>query len=174
MGLNNTEYSITLEELEAELTIILKALRIQFGKMNLVKDVSVQFLCNDFGLVISGIQRADYGYVAKVVRERLPGYRYVYVSNFDDLIEAKEKIIWELMCGGYMNYLRTNFSRQFNSALTFNNLANKIIDERLRRYGDRPKYKYFIESNMNARGVPVTMILANDPGFFDYMPEEEV
>lgn len=168
-------FKITLEELEAELSIILHALRVQrVSKLNLVKDVSVQFVCEDFGTVISGIKLSDYGYVAKAVREQLPNHRYVYVSDSDDLIEAKEKIIWALMCGGYMKYVREKFNNQFKQFLVIQDYANKIIDERLKRWADRPKYKFMIQENLIAKTLPANMILSSDPGFFDYMPEEEV
>lgn len=169
-----TELSITLEELEAEIGIILQALKVQSKRLHLVKDVSVEFVCEDFGTVICGMQRADYGYVSKSVRENFPGYRYVYISNFDNLIEAKEKVIWELMCGGYMKYVRENFRRQFEALLTMQNYSRKIINERLRRWADRPRYKFMIDENKIAQDIPVTMILANEPCFFDYMPEEEI
>lgn len=168
------ERRISLEELEAEISIILHTLKVRFSKLHLIKDISVQFICEQFGTVVCGMERADYGHVAKMVKERLPDYRYIFISNFDDLIEAKQRIIWALMAGGYMKYIRENFNRQFTQFLTMNNYAWLIIEERLRRWGNRPKYKYMAEENQMAKTIPVTMILSSEPCFFDYMPEEEI
>lgn len=165
------ENRISLEELESEVAIMLRSLRVQFKRLHLVKDVSAQFVCDDFGLIVNAMNRADYGFVKKEVVEAMPNYRYFFISNFDNILEAKENLIWALMVGGYMKYIRFNYPRQFTELITMQNFGNRIIQERLNRFADRPKYAFFIEENEWARNVPSTMVLSKDPGFFDYMPE---
>ncbi len=163
------EREVKLIELESDVEIILRSLRVDFKKVYLVKDVSVQFVCEDFGVIVNAINRVDYSYINKVTMENFPNYRYMYVSTFDDLLEAKEEIVWTFMQSGYMKFIRVNFKRQFTD-LVMNNFGNKIIDERLKRWGDQPKFKFFVEENKEARQLPVNMVLATDPAFFDMMP----
>ena len=165
----NMPTEMKLIELEAEIEIILRSLRVTFKKINLVKEVSVQLICEDFGVVANAINRNDYAYINKITMENFPNYRYIYISTFDDLIEAKEEIIWTLMQSGYMKFIRTNFRRQFTD-LVVNGFGNKIIDERLKRWGDQPKFKFFVQENKEARQLPVTMVLSTEPAFFDMMP----
>jgi len=163
------EQEVKLIELESDIEITLRSLRIDFKKVYLVKDVSVQFVCGDFGVVVNAINRTDYAYINKITVENFPNYRYIYISTFDDLLKAKEEIIWTLMQSGYMKYIRVNFERQFKG-LMMDNFGNKIIDERLKRWGDQPKFKFFVEENKEARQLPVNMVLATEPAFFDMMP----
>lgn len=163
------EIEIPLPELEAELEITLRSLRLPFRKAHLVRDVSAQLVVDDFGVVVSALLRSDYGFVNKAVREHFPDYRYVYVSTFDSIIEKRDEIIWTLMRGGYMKFIRINFPRQFQQLIT-DNFGAKIIRERLRRWDNRPKFRFLIEENEKAKDIPITMILATEPAFFDYMP----
>jgi len=165
----NMPIELKLIELESEIEIILRSLRVNFRKVNLVKNVSVQFICEDFGVIVNAINRSDYAYINKVTMENFPNYRYMYISTFDNLLEAKEEMVWTLMQSGYMKFIRVNFIRQFTE-LILDNFGNKIIDERLKRWGDQPKFKFFVEENKEARQLPVTMVLATDPAFFDMMP----
>ena len=163
------ERELPFEEMEAEVAITLQSLRVPSKRVSLVKDVSVQFVCNDFGTVVSVITRADYGYINKTVKEHYPDHRYVYVSTYDNLIEKRDEIVWAMMQGGFMTYIRQNFPRQFQRLIT-DGFGNKIINERLRRWADKPMYRFLIEDNEKAKDVPVTMVLATEPAFYDYMP----
>lgn len=160
----------SLFELEADIDIMLRILKVPFKQRVLVKDVSSQFVAEDFGVVVSAINRSDYAFILRALQEELPGYRYVFISPHDDMVEAKDELIFALMQSGYMKYIRTNFSRQFTDLVSLQNLDRKIIDERLKRWGDEPKYRYLVEENKMARGASATMILATEPGFYDYMP----
>lgn len=163
------EVEMPFEEMEAEIAITLQTLRVPVKKVSVVTDVSVQFVSKEFGTIISVINRADYAYIHKTLLSQYPDYRYVYVSTYDNLIEKRDEIIWALMEGGYMTYIRENFPRQFNR-LMVDGFGNKIIKERLRRWADKPMYKFFIDENVKAIDVPTTMILSMEPAFFDYMP----
>ena len=163
------EIEISFAEMEAEIGITLRSLRVPTKKFSLVPDVSVQFISEDFGTIISVINRADYGYINKTVQERYPDYRCVYVSTFDNLIAKRDEIIWALMQGGFMTYIRQNFPRQFQQLVT-EGFGIKIIKERLSRWANKPMYAFLISENERAKIIPTTMILATEPTFFDYMP----
>ena len=163
------EREIPFAEMEAEVAITLQSLRVPTKRLSVVSDVSVQFKSEEFGTIVSVIQRADYGFINEAVRREFPDYRYVYVSTFDNLIEKRDEIIWTLMRGGYMTYIRQNFPRQFQQLIT-DGFGNKIINERLRRWDNKPMYRFFIDENTRAKETPVTMVMATEPAFFDYMP----
>lgn len=160
---------MSLEELDSEVMITFRTLMLSFKKINVVKNVSTQFVCEDFGVIISTINRDDYTFVRDAVMTSFPDYRYVFVSTQDNLLEAKDEIIWALMQGGFMRYIRITHQRQFNN-LVRDGFGNKIINERLKRWGDKPKYKFLIDENIKAKQVPTNMIITDDPAFFDYMP----
>jgi hypothetical protein len=158
------------EELEAEIAITLRSLRVNYKKVTL-SEASVQFVNEEFGVILSVIRRMDYGFVAKEVMDTFPGYRYVYISTQDSLIEKRDEIVWAFMEGGYMRHIRQNYNRQFTNLMA-SGFSNKIIRERLRRWSDKPMYRFFVENDEQAKNLPVSMILSEDPGYFDYMPKE--
>lgn len=156
-------------ELELEIGIMLRTLRVPTKKFSVAPKVAIQFLCEDFGVIVSAILESDYAFIHKTLSEKYQDYRYIYISTFDDLTEKKDELVWTLMKGGYMKYVRMNFPRQFQRII-HEGYGNKIIKERLRRWADRPKYRFFIEENKQAQNMPTTMILSTEPAFFDYMP----
>lgn len=160
---------MSLETLDGEITITLRTLRVPFKRINVVKQISTQFICEDFGVIVSSINRDDYTFVRDAVAAAYPNYRYVFIATNDNLVEAKDEVIWALMQGGFLRYVRINYSRQFNN-LIMEGFGQKIINERLRRWGDQPKYKFLIEENKKVLNLPTNMIITNDPAFFDYMP----
>lgn len=160
---------ISIEELEAEIIITLKTLRVPFKKVTVVKNISSQYISEDFGVLISIMDSVDYTFVKNAVATAYPDYRYVFVSTQDNLVEAKDEVVWTLMQSGFMRYVRTNYPRQFNNLIQ-EGFGDKIINERLKRWGDQPKYKFLREENKKAKGLPTSMIISNDPAFFDYMP----
>ncbi len=163
------EIEISFADMEAEVAITLQSLRVPSKKVSVVSEASAQFVNEEFGTIISVIDRADYGFVNKIVKENYPDYRYVYVSTYDNLIEKRDEIVWALMAGGYMTYIRQNFPRQFQRLIA-DGFGNKIIRERLRRWADKSMYRFLIEENVRAKDVPTTMVLSMEPAFFDYMP----
>jgi len=163
------EVEMPFEELAAEVGISLQTLRVPTKKTSVIPDTTVQFVSEDFGTIVSVIDRADYSYVNKTVREKYPDHRYVYVSTYDNLIEKRDEIVWTLMEGGYMYYIRQNYPRQFNRLIA-EGFGNKIIKERLRRWDNKPMYRFLIEENVKAKDLPTTMVLSMEPAFFDYMP----
>ena len=160
-----------LVNLDTEIKIMLKALKLQFKAASLIKDVALTYQINMFGTVVCVMtNRYDYDIVADIANENFKGWNIFYIALQDSLLEKKEELIWELMRGGYMRWLRYEYQLHFKQILTMQNLGLKIIKERLRRFNDEPRFTYHIESNKWAQGQTVTYILAMDPGFFDYMP----
>lgn len=161
-----------LSELENHVTITLNQLHVTYSKRSVLRGVSSQLVVDDFGLIACCIDRIDYAQINDAVTEQFEGWRIVYITTNDDIIEMKYKLLWGLMRGGYMKWLRYNFPRQVKNTLNGpDNLAHLIIKERLRIWGDDPKYKFFVEDNMVALRNGILRELTNDPSFFDYMPE---
>lgn len=163
-----------LTELEEHAAIMLNQLRVKYRKVNLVRGISTQFVIDDFGLIICCINRVDYAQVSNVVVDQFKDWRTIYLTTNDNMLEKKYQVIWALMRCGYMKWLRYNFPRQVRSILNGpDDLGRKIIEERLRIWADRPKYKFLADDNRVAFKNGILRELTNDPSFFDYMPEEE-
>jgi hypothetical protein len=161
---------MNMQELETGLDQMVHALKLKTKKAVLGRDSAVQHVCDDFGVVITGIQRVDYSDIDSVMQARFENWRLIYVTTDDDFNTKRLEVIWELMRVGYMKWIRQNYSRDFTNLLTQQNFGNEIIKERLRIWADRPMYKFMIEDNKNAMRYPANMILALEPSFFDYMP----
>jgi hypothetical protein len=165
---------MTLEELEELLSIVLNQLRVSARSIRILKGKACQFLIEDFGVIVCCMDRVDYTQISDVVEEKFKDWRPVYVTGNDNLPAIKDKILWALMKSGYMKWLRYNFPRQVKSLLAgTENLGQKIIEERIRIWANKPKYRFFIEDNMVALRNGILRELTNDPSFFDYMPEED-
>jgi len=162
-----------MDELEAQLGAILNALRVEYKKLNLIKNVSTQFVIENFGVIICGINRSDYKLIADTVEDIYKDWRIIYITTQDNLLEKKEEIVWSLMRSGYLKWLRHNYTdAQFRKLMFDGNFANKIVNERLKRWGDAPKYKYFKALDEFAKGQGrISEYLSKEPGFFDFMPE---
>lgn len=163
-----------LSELEDHVSIMLNQLKIKFKKINVLSGRSIQFVVEDFGLIICCINRADYIQIDSMLKENFSDWRTHYITPTDDLIEDKYKVLWELMRCGYMKWLRYNFPRQIRNTINGpENLGQRIIEERLRIWNDRAKYKFLIEDNLDVLRNGILRELSNDQSFFDYMPEED-
>ncbi len=160
-----------IQELEVEINSMLAALQLKANKVSIVKDVSVQFIVDDFGTVVCGINRVDYIEVKKVIDAHFDGYRIIYITTNDNMSEKRYEVVWELMTGGYLKWIRFEHPRLFANLINIENFGNKIIVERLRRFNNRAKYKYLIEQNEWARRSSGTYVLSVDPGFYDLMVE---
>jgi hypothetical protein len=161
------------EDLIKEVEAMLKALRVPCRKVAVIKHVSQQFICEMFGLIVSVTTEADLDYVKEAAMSKMPNFRYYFITNISNAMDARQTLIWALAEGGYLGFIRTNFPRQFADLLTMQDFGKKIIEERLKRWNNLPKYKFLIEENEKARQISANVILAVEPGFFDYMPEKE-
>jgi hypothetical protein len=165
---------MNLLELEAQIAITLNHFRVKFYKSVLSRGISSQFIVEDFGLLICCINRVDYAEASCAINEGYQDWRNIYITTGDSISEKRYTILWGLMRGGYMKWLRYKHPRQVRSALNGpENLGQKIIEERLRVWGNKPKYRFFIEDNLAVLHNGIIRELSSDPGFFDYMPEEE-
>ncbi len=165
--------SITMYELEAILESNLRALRVEYRKEYLIKDISVQFIVEKFGVVVCGINRMDYKLVDTAVGDQYKGWRVVYLTTYDDMNEKRDEVLWALMRSGYLMWLRNSFTTtQYRNVMFEENWAHKIISKRLEMWGDSPKYRYLKERDDFTKGQGrISECLSKEPGFFDYMPE---
>lgn len=162
---------MSMDELEVQINMMFYALRVKAKKTSIVRGVSIQFLIEDFGVVVCAIDRLEYTIVDSAVDDNFPGWRKVYVTSEDDFNAKREELVWELMKSGYMRWLRFSYPQLFKNLIVMNNYGNKIIDHRLKIWNNQAKYKFMILDNIDAKKASATYILSTDPGFFDYMPE---
>ena len=165
--------SITMQELEARLGAMLSAFRIEYRKEALIKDISVQFVIERFGVIVCGINRLDYRLVDTAISDQYKGWRVVYITTYDNIDEKRDEVLWDLMRSGYVTYLRNSVTdSQFKKLMFEGNVAHKIIDKRLEMWGDSPKHRYQVECDTFAKGQGrISEYLSKEPGYFDFMPE---
>lgn len=160
--------SMTMEILEGEIQTMLHGFMLQSKKSVLVSGVSVQFLVEDFGIIISGINRADYKVILDAVDVKFKDWRKVFITTFDDIEEIRYEVLWELMRSGYMTWLRMEHPRPFTRLIT-EGFGDRIINRRLELWSNKPKYNYLISLNEWAKQMAKTYVLSIYPGFFDTM-----
>jgi hypothetical protein len=164
---------MTLVELENQINIMLNHFRVPSRKFVALKGISTHFIVEDFGLLVCCINRVDYTQVSNDTADQFQGWRIIYVTTSDSIREVRFKILWSLMRGGYMKWLRNHFPRQVHNIINGpENLGRRIIEERLRIWADRPKYKFLIEDNKAVLNSNFSRELIDNPGFFDEMPED--
>jgi hypothetical protein len=162
---------LTTKALTAEVEIMLSALRVPYKKVPLEASLPDLFILERFGVVVAGFERIEYSIILNRVNSHYRGYRFVPVASDDDLIAKKDELLWELMRGGYMRFIRLSYPAQYKNLLFEYGLGRKIINERLRIWGDVPKYKYLVEENKRVLESSEQYVLNIDPAFYDFMPE---
>ncbi len=164
---------MNLQEVIEDVGLMLSQFRLIYRKQNLISNISSQFVVEDFGTIVCCINRVDYTQINDKLANDYNGWRRVFISDLDILSEKRYEVLWALMRGGYMTWLRRTYPHQIKSVLVgADNLGNRIIDERLRIWNDAPKYRFLIADNIEVKQSGVLGELTHDPGFFDYMPEE--
>lgn len=161
----------SLEELQAEIPILLSTFMVPYKRVPIGGSLPDCFEVIDLGIIIIGIEALDYSFVMQKLYEQYEGYRYIVLTTNDTMREKKDEIIWEFMRSGYMRLIRYKFQRQFNNIIQ-QGMGRKIIMERLRIWGDDPKYKFLVSENKRCLDVSAPYLVAQDPAFFDYMPED--
>ena len=162
-----------LQELGDQVSIILNHFFLEFKRLNLMRDMSVQFAIPDFGIIVCCIDRNDYSQINDVLNRDYLTWRKVFVALQDDLSDLRYNVLWELMRSGYMCWLRSAFPRQLkNVLLGTDNLGTRIIQERLRIWGNKVRYKFLIADNEFVLRNGILQEFSKNPGFFDYMPEQ--
>lgn len=168
------EVGIGLDILVEEVEAMLTSLRLKTKAISIVKNISVQFVAEDFGTVVCCIDRCDYTVVHNALLETFEGWRIIYITTYDDLFEKRKTLIWELMKSGYMVWIRETYFKQFKDLIVMNDFGKGIIEERLRLWNNNPKYKYMIDRNTEVLDMSFLYVLNNEPCFFDYMPDIDI
>lgn len=150
--------------------VLLGAFRLHYKITNIIKHITTQYIINDFGIIVSVVITGDKSRVATKLEETYPGYKYIFITVGDNIDDHRHPVLWELMRSGYLTWLRTTYRSSFKSILESGNLANLIIDERLRCWDDKPMYKFLIADNKTVKKTGAIRALSENPAFFDYMP----
>ena len=101
----------------------------------------------------------------------LNGWNVVYIHPDFNTKKSKERIVWGLVQGGFFHYLRNNYKKTFHYMISQEGWGKLLIQERLKRYKELPKYVYFGELNKDALRASETWVMSQDPGFFDMLPD---
>ncbi len=162
-----------MDVLEANIGATLNALKVEYREAELIKNVAKLFVANIFGVAICCMNRKDYRLVDTALKESYKDWRIIYIAAQDNYLEKKDEIIWELMRSGYLRWLRNSCSEsEFRRMMFDGGFADKIINMRLKLWGDLPKYRYFKECDLFAKGQGrISEYLSKEPAFFDFMPE---
>lgn len=161
---------MSIERLSYDTGVLLGALRVPYKITNVIKNITTQFVIQDFGVVVSVFAPENYSMVDERLDSSFKGWRKIFITDSNDLNSKRYDIVWALMKSGYMKWLRFQYSAQFVNILEADGLGNKIIAERLNRWSDLPKYKFLVQDNIIAKNTPTRQVLSKDPSFFDYMP----
>ena len=156
------ERNIEIDEVRRILETLLSQYEVQFEMRSVAN--SAIFEVPLFGVKIIYLDGQHFD------RKELDGWHIAWVHPDYSTAKAREAIIWSLVSGGYFHYLRNNYKRTFQSMI-HEGWDKKIIDERLRRFRDIPKYNYFRELNMDARKLAGPYVLSVDSGFYDAMDD---
>lgn len=162
-----------IEELGQRVKDTLSRFYVKHRELSIANGQVTLLAVEDFGLMVCCTHRLNYGMTLSFLEDNYSDWRYFFIETEDDISEKRYKILWALMRCGYMKWLRTNFPRQIKNVLVQDNLGKRIIEERLRIWNNKTKYKYLIDDNQEALKNNMLSELAQDNGFFDYMPEED-
>jgi hypothetical protein len=164
---------MNLSELVQDVQIMLRQFRVEYRRMEVLRGISSQYFVEDFGLIVCCVQVANRKQLVTKLGNDFEDWRRVFITERDNLLEKKYEVLWDLMRGGYMRWLRINYPRQVkNTLLGPENLGNRIIQERLRVWNDKPMFKFLIDDNKEALRGGINNEVMRDPSFFDYMPEQ--
>jgi len=161
---------MSLRSVSYDVGVLLGALRVPYTITNVLKHITAQYVVDDFGVIISVVNPGDLNVINERVESVFPGWRHVIMPVNSSVSEKRYEVIWELMRSGYMKWLRFVYKAQFPTIIETDNLGGRIIDERLRIWAGKNKYKFLIEDNIEAKRSSFRRILNQDPSFFDYMP----
>lgn len=161
----------SIDDLLTEIDIMLSTLWIKYKRVSLGRNFPDIFEVPEFGAIVLGIEPADYSFMLNKLSLDYKNYRYIFITTIDNLFHKKDEVVWDLARSGYIRYLRLTYTRQFND-LIHQGFGRKIIQERLRVWKNDTKFKYLREENKKSLEIPSQALLAYDPAFFDYMPEE--
>ena len=127
---------------------VLGALRVPYTIASIIKNTTTQYVVDSFGVVVNVMNGGDYTIVSERTNEVFKDYRHIYVATSDDISEKRYEIIWALMQSGYMKYIREMYGNHFPQLLETDGLADRIINELLKRWADKPMYAYLIKDHI--------------------------
>lgn len=166
---------MNLDELRVDVEVYLRILGVPKWEHLVIGDkIAYVFLVDLFSTIICVVDEKDIGFVATRVNDLYGGYRLVYVTKESSINDQKEAILWEFMRGGYMRWLRYTHPRKFNHAIMEQRFGDKILRKRVSLYGDKKRYKFWKEDDTEALKLSPSYMLSSEPGFYDYMPEEDL
>ncbi len=154
---------MTADDVNRMLFVLLSQYNVQFD-MQAVGN-SVIYEVSRFGVKIIYLDGQEFD------KKTLDGWHIAWIHPDYSIKKARDKIVWALVKGGYFHYLRHNYKNTFHRTLTFEGWDRLLIDERLRRYKELPKYNYMREINNDAKRESPTFVLSIDPGFYDFIVE---
>jgi len=150
---------ITAEEVMQIMNVLLFQFNVEYDRYN-YGDSSI-FTVAKFGTKIVYLDGQEFE------NKILDGWNVVYVHPDYDVVKSKERIVWGLVKGGYFHYLRNNYKKTFRHMISNEGWGKRLIQERMRRYREDPKYAYYGELNKDALRASETWVMSQDPGFFD-------
>jgi hypothetical protein len=155
---------VSTDDLDQILFTLLRQFRVEFDRHAVGE--SVIYTVPTFGTKVIYLNGQEFS------KKELDGWNVGYVHPDFDIIEAKQKVVWALVRGGYFHYLHHNFKNTFNKILNDQGWDKALMVYRDTIYKDIPKYAYYRELNDFARKQPSSYILSIDPAFFDFMLAE--
>lgn len=126
----------------------------------------ITFVVNMFGVKI--IYGEEFGYIGND-----KDWHIVKITPDDNLVEKREEVILKLIEAGYFHYLRNTLPGTFKKMISQLNWDRKLVNERLERYGGRPKYNYWASYTKSGLNDAANFVMATDPGFYDFLPPKD-
>lgn len=161
---------MSIKETSYDVEVLLKALKIPFSTTNVMRHITTQFIIDDLGIVLSVLNPSDYSTINERVNFLFKEWKLMYIASTTDVVDRRYNIIFDFMRSGYMKWLRRAYRNQYVQIIETDNLGRRIIEERLRLWDNKPKYRLFIQENIEALKTSFRRIVSEEPGFFDYMP----
>lgn len=144
-----------------EISQILHQLGVRFNTLKATDDFAV-FEVPEFGTrVVWSVEKYE---------DANEDWYMVVVYPQHDMREVRGNIIWTLAKGGFFNYLRSEYPNTFKQMLagrSGEDWHQKIIKKRLEFFGNKPKYKYYRDMNLDYLRESSTIVMSLDPGFYD-------
>ena len=154
---------MNVEEVVQMLFVLVSQFNISYKQQNIGK--SAIFEIQKFGVKIVYLDGQEFD------KRVLDGWYVAWIHPDYDLKEAREKIVWALVRGGYFHYLRTAYKKTFGSMISSQGWDRLLIEYRMKLFKNEPKYAYQREINEDAIKMSPSYLMSLDPGFFDWLVE---
>ena len=84
---------MSIDRLSYDTGVLLGALRVPYKITNIIKNVTTQFIIQDFGVIVSVFSPENYTTVDERLDSTFKGWRKVFVTNSEDLNVKRYEII---------------------------------------------------------------------------------